>query len=170
MRKKLTPQNTIVSLQTKGFTLIELLVVIAIIAILAVLVFVALDPATRFADARNSRRFNDVNNILTAVHECMVDNDGSTSTCLPGVTAGSTVYEIVSSGSSGCDDVCTSATSDTSCADLDTALGAYLKTLPTDPGGVASGHTEYSINLDSNNIVTIAGCSAENSETVQVSR
>lgn len=38
----------------KGFTLIEILVVIAIIAILATVVFVALDPVTRFADARNA--------------------------------------------------------------------------------------------------------------------
>ena len=40
----------------RGFTLIELLVVIAIISILAVVVFVALDPVTRFQDARDSRR------------------------------------------------------------------------------------------------------------------
>jgi len=61
----------------KGFTLVELLIVVAIIAILAVLVFVALDPVTRFSDARNSRRWSDVNSILTAVHEYIVDNDGA---------------------------------------------------------------------------------------------
>src|SRR3989344_3276547 len=65
----------------RGFTLIELLVVIAVIAILAVLVFVALDPATRFADARNSRRWTDVTNISTAVHECIVDSGGVLATC-----------------------------------------------------------------------------------------
>lgn len=155
--------------KTKGFTLIELLVVIAIIAILAVVVFVALDPATRFADARNSRRWNDVNNYLTAVHECIVDNDGATSSCTGSLAAGET-YEIVSSASAACDDVCTSATSDTHCADLDTNLAAYLASLPEDPSGVASGHTEYTISIDSNNIVTIAACSAEESETIQVSR
>lgn len=62
--------------KNKGFTLIELLVVIAIIAILSAVVFVALDPATRFADARNSRRWSDVNTLLTAVHKCVVDNGG----------------------------------------------------------------------------------------------
>lgn len=152
-----------------GFTLIELLVVISIIAVLAAVVFVALDPVTRFASARNSRRWNDVNSVLTAAHECIVDADGVTSGCIGSLTAGQT-YEIVSSGSTGCDDVCTGATSDTHCADIDTALVAYLKTLPTDPGGVTAGHTEYSISIDSNNIITVASCAAELSATIQVSR
>ncbi|EKD47532.1 MAG: hypothetical protein ACD_66C00019G0006, partial [uncultured bacterium] len=42
----------------KGFTLIELLIVIAIIAILAAAIFVALDPVTRFQEARDARRYN----------------------------------------------------------------------------------------------------------------
>lgn len=152
-----------------AFTLIELLVVIGIIATLAVVVFVALNPILRFQEARNSRRWNDVNNLITAVHECIVDADGVTSGCIGSLTAGNT-YEIVSTGTSGCDDVCTGVTSDSSCADLDTNLAAYLKTLPTDPSGVASGHTEYSISIDSNNIVTINSCSAENSAVISVSR
>jgi prepilin-type N-terminal cleavage/methylation domain-containing protein len=160
--------------QPKGFTLVELLIVIAIIAILAVLVFVALDPVGRFQDARNSRRWNDVNSYLTAVHECIVDADGVTSGCIGSLTAGN-VYEMVNSGSSGCDDVCTSASSDSSCADVDTLLAAYLKSLPEDPGGVASNHTEYTVSIDSNNIITIASCSAEqgtesSTPTIQVSR
>ena len=153
----------------EGFTLIELLVVIAIISILAVVVFVALDPATRFADARNSRRWNDVNNYLTAVHECIVDSDGDTTGCVGALTAGQT-YEIVSNATSGCDDVCTNAGSDTNCADLDTNLAKYLKVLPIDPQGVADGHTGYSITVDSNNIVTITACAAELDQTIEVSR
>src|SRR3989338_7101975 len=89
----------------KGFTLIELLVVIAIIAILAVLVFVALNPAARFQDARNSRRVNDVNNYLTAIHECIVDNSGSLTPCIGTLTANET-YEIVSNAAAACDDIC----------------------------------------------------------------
>lgn len=159
MKKQNCPQKTF-----RGFTLIELLVVISIIAILAVVVFVALNPVQRFADARNSRRWTAVNNILTAVHECIIDNDGSASACIGSLSAG-TKYEIVSSASSGCDDVCTNAGSDSSCADLDTLLAAYLKELPTDPGGVTTGHTEYEIVIDSNNIITITSCAAESPET-----
>lgn len=153
-----------------GFTLIELLVVISIIAVLAVIVFVALDPVTRFRDARNSRRWTDIANILTAVHECIVDNGGITTDCYT-ATAGET-YEIVSNASSGCDDVCTNVTSDTHCLDLDSAtdMGTYLKVLPYDPGGVTAGHTEYTFTVDSNNIVSIEACAAEGGISISTSR
>ena len=151
----------------KAFTLIELLVVIGIIAILATVVFVALNPVQRFADARNSRRFTDVNNLITAIHECIVDNDGGTTPCLGSLVAG-TKYEIVSSGASGCNTVCTNVAASANCADLDTNLASYLKELPTDPGAVTAGHTEYEVVIDSNNIVTITSCSAESPETYGV--
>lgn len=137
--------------EKKGFTLIELLVVIAIIAILAVLVFVALDPVQRFADARNSRRWADVNNVLTAVHEYIVDNDGSLPT---GLTAGMSSTEMGTCGT---------------CVNLSGPLAPYLKSIPQDPEGNAT-NTGYSIDVDSNNMVTVYSTNAENSETIQVSR
>ncbi len=127
----------------KGFTLIELLVVIAIIAILATVVFVALDPATRFADSRNSRRWNDVNSILTAVHQCIVDNEGILADCSLATTEGPVAIS----------------------AELTTALVPYLKSIPLDPQGGG-----YTIEVDANNIVTIAAPAAENGMTVEVSR
>ncbi len=134
-----------------GFTLIELLIVIAIIAILATVVFVALDPVKRFADARNSRRWSDVNNTMTAVHEYIVDNDGA----LPkGLTAGQAATEIGSCGT---------------CDNLTTPLAKYLKTLPVDPTGDAV-NTGYTIAVDANNIVTVSASNAENGETIEVSR
>ena len=172
-----------INILKRGFTLIELLVVIAIIAILAVLVFVALNPAVRFRDARNSRRTSDVNNILTAVHECIVDNAGSIWSatgvdCLSGIggaqlTAGQT-YEIVTGATATNCNValtgCTTATSAAHCAQLDTNLAAYLRTIPTDPGGVVAGHTEFSVNIDANNIISINSCSAEGGVVIQASR
>lgn len=136
----------------KGFTLIEILIVVGIIALLATVVFVALDPIKRFADARNSRRWTDVNSILTATHQYIVDNDGS----LPaGLSSGMSTTELGSCGT---------------CANLASPLAPYLKTLPTDPEGGTSTNTSYSIEVDSNNIVTVFATNAENSETIQVSR
>ena len=135
-----------------GFTLIEILVVIAIISLLAAVVFVALDPVTRFGDARNSRRWNDVNSILTATHEYIVDNDGA----LPaGLTTGQASTELGTCGT---------------CDNLTTPFVPYLKTMPLDPGGGTTVNSGYSVAVDANNIVTITAGSAENSEVVSVSR
>ena len=150
----------------KGFTLIEVLVVIAIIAILAVVVFVALDPATRFADARNSRRWNDVNNLLTAVHECIVDNDGDLTAC--GGIDTSTAEAQLGTDLTGCDTLCTGAGG--ACLNVGTDLDPYLASIPQDPSDGDAATTGYSITVDANNIVTISACSAENGETIQVSR
>src|SRR3990167_2113773 len=111
----------LITRKSKGFTLIELLVVIAIIATLAVVVFVALDPATRFQEARNSTRWNHVNSISTAIHEFIVDNDGA----LP--TGVSTTLQQLGTCSSGGATLCAGAAA--ACLDASTDLAKYLKTL-----------------------------------------
>lgn len=148
-----------------GFTLIELLVVIAIIAILAVVVFVALDPVTRFADARNARRRQDVNSILTAVHEYIVDNDGALPTGLSTSMSETQLGTCASGGAT----LCSGAAA--ACVNMTSVLARYLKSIPIDPGtGASAATTGYSVTVDANNIVTISACSAENSETIEVSR
>ncbi len=97
----------------KGFTLIEILVVIAIIAILAAIVLVAINPAKRFEDARNSQRKANVEAILSAIQQNMVDNIGIT-TC---TTITATPQNIASSGG----------------VDLTGCLAPYLAVLPVDP-------------------------------------
>jgi type IV pilus assembly protein PilA len=140
------------SLKQAGFTLIELLVVISIIAILATVVFVALDPVKRFADARNSRRWSDVNNILTAIHQYIVDNGGA----LPaGLTTGQVSTQLGTCGT---------------CDNLTTPLAKYLKSMPRDPAGGTASSSGYFAAVDANNIVTITASSAENAQTIEVSR
>jgi len=147
-----------------AFTLIEVLLVIAIIAVLAVVVFVALNPAGRFSDARNSRRWNDVNNILTAVHEYIVDNDGSLPT---GLSTGMVETQLGSCPSGGAT-LCTGASA--ACVNLAAPLGAFLKSMPLDPQTGSAATSGYSIAVDANNIVTLKACSAEVGEVIQVSR
>src|SRR5438046_1414103 len=79
-----------------GFTLIELLIVIVVIAALAVTVFVALNPVKRTQDAREARRTSDVETILTAIHEYIVDNKGA----LPGTLTTGTTLTMLGTGAS----------------------------------------------------------------------
>lgn len=148
--------------KNKGFTLIELLVVVAILAILATVVFVALNPVKRFADARNARRFVDVDSILTAIHEYAIDNNG----VLP---AGITTSELqLGSCAAGGAVPCTGAGA--ACLDISATLAPYLKSIPTDPNGGTAALTNYSVVKDANNIVTVKACNSEVGTTVQVSR
>jgi len=153
-----------------GFTLIELLVVIAIISALAVVVFAALNPAQRLKDSRDARRTSDVDTILTAVHEYIVDNKGS----LPsGLTAGMSEVQLGTAGAG-----CTIATGGCSvaaaaCVNLTTPLVKYLKSMPIDPTGGATytaSTSGYSVIVDSNGIVTVKACGTEGSSNVSASR
>lgn len=156
----------------KGFTLIELLVVIAIIAVLGAIVFVALDPATRFADARDSRRASDVVELLHAIKIDQVDNGGSYVAAVSGLTAGETY--MIGTASTGCDDDDGSVTSDTHCVDLGALVTeGYLGIIPISPAGSVTWDattTGYTIQRASTGIITITASEAENTSSISASR
>lgn len=153
---------------SKGFTLIELLVALTIVAILAVSVYVALNPAQRLQDAKDARRATDVDTILTAVHQYIVDNKGNAGAL--GLT--STEVQLGSAGS-GCtisNSDCTITTA--ACTDLSTPLAKYLKTMPFDPDTTlgSAAETGYSIQQDANGIVTVKACYTDGTTTISSSR
>ena len=158
----------------KGFTLIELLIVIAVIAILAAVVFVALNPLGRFQDARDSRRWSDINAIAQAIKTHQVDNGGAYLTAISSATTG-TVY-IIGTDTTGCNtytcDV--NATSTAACIDLSgLATAGYLGSVPMSPNGAGTwtaGHTGYTLERETTGIVHIAACESENTASISVSR
>lgn len=149
----------------QGFTLIEILLVIGIIAVLATVVIVALDPAKRFADARNARRTSDIQSILSAVHQYVIDNKGEFPADL------TNTEKQIGTATSGCEVSAggCSVSGSGDCIDL-SSLEKYLKTTPFDPQNGYSSYTEYSIVKDDNGIVTVRACQAENEEEISVSR
>ena len=140
----------------KGFTLIELLVVIGIIVILAAIVLVAVNPGRQLSTARNAQRSSDVNTILNAVNQYMVDHNGQTPVTFTDCGTG---MDNVGSGG----------------VDLETSLVAtYVAQMPMDPGSptvnagtVADGG--YDI-CASNNRVTVGAPNAELGSTISVTR
>jgi prepilin-type N-terminal cleavage/methylation domain-containing protein len=145
----------------KGFTLIELLIVIAIIVILAAAVFVALNPAKRFADARDSRRSSDVTNIIAALKTSQVDNGGSYIASVAAMTAGAAYT--VGTAAVGCDTGCTGQTTAAACVDL-TALqtAGYLGSVPMDPTSGSAEKTDYYLIRNASGTLTAGACDPEN--------
>lgn len=156
-------------MKKRGFTLIELLIVIAIIAILAAVVFVALDPLTRFKEARDSTRWSDVTAILNAAKIHQIDNDGAYLTAIAGLTDG--LYYTIGTCASGGDTGCTAQTTQAACADL-TALvtGGYIGEIPMDPSTGAAAKTDYYIQKVATGILTVGTCDPESAAAISVSR
>lgn len=137
----------------KGFTLIELLVVIGILAVLLAITLIAINPGRQFAQANNTQRASDVNAILNAVHQYMVDYKG----VLPaGLVADGSVIEIATD-----DGV---APAETGAAFCNALVPTYIAALPRDPQltgtwtdctTYATGYT-ISVSATNNRITVVA--------------
>ena len=143
----------------KGFTLIELLVVIGILAVLLSVTLIAINPARQFSQANNTKRRSDVNSILNAVNQYMVDNKGA----LPaGIT--SSVQNISNTGAN----ICVAL------------VPQYIAALPRDPltaNGVAvtdctvAYDTNYTIvQSAANNRITVNAPAVELGDSISVTR
>ncbi|MCK5591227.1 MAG: prepilin-type N-terminal cleavage/methylation domain-containing protein [Candidatus Pacebacteria bacterium] len=173
--KKLKEQKVCLA-EKRGFTLIELLIVIAIIAIIAAVVFVALDPLTRFRDARDSSRWSDVSATLSAIKVDQVDNRGS---YLAAITADGTA-RMIGDGTAGCDDAYDAGNcdveiiADDACVDLTGLVTeGYLGAVPISPDGAVTWNastTGYVLTASATGIITIQSCESENATSISISR
>lgn len=153
----------------KGFTLIELLIVIAVIVILAAAVFVALNPAKRFADARNARRQTDVQNVLNAIKTNEVDNGGTYLAAVSALTAD--LNYVIGTNVSGCNAGCTAVTTQSACADLTGLVTAgYLGSIPFDPSSGSVEFSDYYITRNTTGTITVGTCDGESGVATVLTR
>lgn len=61
--------------KVSGLTIIELLISMAILVVVMAIGIIAFNPAKQFAGARNSKRATDLNSILVAVQQNIVDTN-----------------------------------------------------------------------------------------------
>jgi len=157
--------------KNKGLTLIELLLVISIITVLTAVILVAIDPATRVAEARNGSRHQEVTSILNAVLEYQLDNAGSSPVA---IDASASDVQILGNAVGACAGVtCTGQTVVASGCEADLTadlVDEYLASIPTDPGSGTVGDTRYYINQTANGRIVVGACEAELSATIEVQR
>ncbi|OGL64048.1 hypothetical protein A3C09_03185 [Candidatus Uhrbacteria bacterium RIFCSPHIGHO2_02_FULL_47_44] len=156
--------------QRKGFTLIELLIVIAIIAILAAALFVALNPAKRFLDARDAKRNQDSEAVVAGLKAYQVDNNGSYPAVVSALTAG-TAYTIGTNGAAGCDAGCTAKVTNASCVDMVALVtGGYLGAVPKDPSSGTDLKTDYYVIRSTTGTIEVGACDPEGGTAIKVVR
>ncbi|HEY4526689.1 MAG TPA: type II secretion system protein [Candidatus Paceibacterota bacterium] len=127
----------------RGFTLMEILIVLGIIAILAGVVIIAINPSKQFAQARNTQRQSNVEQILNAIGQRMTDNKGifegtftasdTIYTC-PAINASSSITYEGGAGSM-------------SAGDLSCLVPTYLAAFPTDPSVASGSDTGYDVSM-----------------------
>lgn len=139
-----------------GFTLIELLLVLGIISLLVSITIAALSPTRQLATSRDAKRQADVNSILSAVYQYMVDEER-----LPSGIPSGTALEICMTDAVDCD----------LAISLDVLTGAYIVRIPKDPQRLetATG-TNYWIVRDPSGRITVSAPGAEEAENISITR
>ncbi len=135
----------------------EILVVLGIIAILASIVILAINPGKQFAQARNTQRQANIEQILNAIGQRMADNKGifagafeahdTTYTC-PSIGATSTIVYTGGAGS-------------TAAGDLSCLVPTYIAAFPVDPVAAEGSDTGYSVSMAQGRVQVCAEAAAD---------
>lgn len=148
-------------MKRNGFTLIELLVVVTILSILAVSIIVALDPMRQFAQARNAKRWTDINSISTALSRYIIQNDA-----IPdGIT---TEIKQIATTETGCSTLCPNA-SDV-CIQITDELKPFLDTFPKDPVSGTNIYSGYTVTKTQDDAIRVSSCNAEYDAVIEITR
>ena len=166
----------------KGFTLIELLIVIGIIGFLAAAILVAVDPVKRIQDARNAKRWAEVNGVLNAILNKQVDDRSLFNGSTPVLRDGTTAAQIIVTTSAGLANCVTTppacaavttlnlSSTDSCFVNLSSLAPTYIASLPLDPNNGASNDTGYYMRRGVEGRIEIGACNPDQGATISVKR
>lgn len=119
-------------------------------------IMILINPNQQLGDARNTRRSEDINTILTAVYQYILDNNGE----MP-----AKIYPIET-------EICATGTKCEKFVDLSvlTDQNIYLEQIPKDPKKTSPNGTGYDISKGDNGRVTVAAPHAEHGATISLTR
>ncbi len=149
----------------RGFTLLEILLVVAAIAILAGIVIFAINPGKQLAELRNGKRQADVNLVVNALYQYVIDNNGvSLSSLIPQRDVTDCVAQTDA-------EICVASACGETLSVL-TATQKYLVAIPIDPmGGILDdNYSGYYVWVNSNNRITACAPQAELGASISVTR
>lgn len=151
----------------RGFTLLEILLVVSAIAILAGIVIVAINPSKQLGDTRNAQRRSDVNTILNAVYQYMIDNSGNLPNNISTNTCGTASTEICATGIAN--SVCTISALTSLASTTDNQK--YVVAIPIDPSGATTTNgTGYRVAKNAYGRITVCAVGAEQGATITITR
>lgn len=146
----------------RGFTLIELLLVIAIIALLTFVVIMAINPKRQLMQTRNAQRQSNLEAILNAVYQYMIDY-GKIPASIP-------------TGEGNAKQICQFDATFAGCTAVGGIMlrelsGAYIAAMPTDPSVLQTGTgTRYKIYRDTGGRIKITAVASEDGKTITATR
>lgn len=163
------------------FSVVEILLVVVFLAVLAGLTFIVLDSSSRFANARDSIRADDVQVILSAIKMEQVNHQNTVSNGFANLTKGD-VYMITDGNPAqtncqradiSCDTPVTkNFLGENYCVNLDFLVQKkFLARVPISPNGSGIWTkylTGYTLSVNPNGTVIVRACESENTSEIQI--
>lgn len=130
----------------QAFTLLELLLVIGMIAVVASIVMSAIDPASKLAEARDTKRRVEIRELQNAITQYLIDDN---------------VLRNIPNGIGNAINVCRESVDPNDCTgagtgySLSALVPLYVVSLPVDPAETNPQETGYGIYLYNNQLIYV---------------